>query len=59
MYKTIVTEYLPKAKMLAAKVEEEANQMEAKGYRLETFSITGSGKGILVFYKPDKEPGTK
>ena len=42
MYKTIVVKYSPKAKEMAARIEDVANQMEQG-------SITPSSKGILVF----------
>ncbi len=47
--KTVVVEYLPKAKKMAREIEEKANEMEQKGYEFITFSITGSSKAILVF----------
>lgn len=49
-YKTIVIDYAPKAKEMAAAVEAKANQMAAEGYSLVTMSITNSAKAILVFY---------
>ena len=38
--KTVVVEYLPKAKKMAREIEEKANEMEQKGYEFITFSIT-------------------
>lgn len=55
-YKTIVVDYAPKAKIMAAEVEDAANEMERDGWELVTFAITGSAKGILVFHQPDEEP---
>ena len=55
MYKTMVIEYLPKAKKMAARVEEAANKMEQKGYELISFTVTPSAKGILVFKKNENE----
>ena len=52
MYKTVVVKYSPKAKEMAAKIEETANQMEQEGFELVSFSIMPSSKGILVFRKP-------
>ena len=49
MYKTVVVKYSPKAKEMAARVEETANKMDQKGFELVSFSITPSSKGILVF----------
>ena len=51
MYKTVVIKYSPKAKEMAAKIEEVANKMEQKGFELISCSITPSSKGILVFRK--------
>ena len=58
MYKTMVVKYSPKAKEMAAKIEETANKMEQDGFELVSCSIMTSSKGILVFRKPD-EPGSK
>ena len=51
MYKTVVIEYLPKASLMAKKIEEKANEMFLEGYELITMSVTGSAKAILVFKK--------
>ena len=48
-YKTLVINYAPKTKEMAAAVEAEANRMAAEGYCLVTMSITNSAKAILVF----------
>ena len=50
-YKTIVVDYAPKAKKMAASIEETANALLAQGYELVTFSITPSAKAILLFRK--------
>ena len=55
-YKTIVVDYAPKAKIMAAEVEDAANEMERDGWELVTFANTGSAKGILVFHQLDEEP---
>lgn len=47
MYKTVVTEYLPKTADMA--IENIANEMLKDGYELVTVSVTGSAKAILVF----------
>ena len=49
-YQTIVIDYAPKAKSMAAEVEKKANEME-----LVSFAITNSAKGILVFHRPDND----
>lgn len=51
MYKTVVIKYSPKAREMASKVEETANEMEKKGFELVSCSITPSSKGILIFKK--------
>ncbi len=48
-YKSVVVDYSPKAKKMAAAIEEKANEMEKAGYELVTMAITGSSKAILVF----------
>ncbi len=52
MYKTIVIDYAPKAKEMAAAVEKTANQHARDGWELVTFSVTNSAKAILVFRVP-------
>ncbi len=49
IYKTVVVDYAPKTKKMAAAIEEKANEMSENGYELVTFSITNSAKAILVF----------
>ena len=57
MYKTIVVKYSPKAKEMAARIEDVANQMEQEGFEFVSCSIMPSSKGILVFRKPgESEP---
>ena len=53
MYKTMVVKYSPKAKEMAAKIEETANKMEQEGFELMSCSIMPSSKGILIFRKTD------
>ena len=53
MYKTMVIEYTAKAKKMADRVNEMANQMEQEGYELISVSIMPSAKGILVFKKTE------
>ena len=52
LYKTIVIDYTPKAKKMAAAVEEKANEMAQQGWELAAFSVTNSAKAILVFRVP-------
>ncbi len=54
IYKTIVTDCLPKAKKMAAEIETKMNEMAAKGWEPITFSITDSCKAIIVFRAPGK-----
>ena len=56
MYKTIVIDYAPKAKKMAAAIEQTANQRAQVGWELVTFSVTNSAKAILVFRAPDTAP---
>lgn len=51
-YQTIVIGSAPKAKKMAAAIEEKANEMAQTGWELATFSVTNSTKAILVFRKP-------
>ena len=55
-YKTIVIDYAPKAKKLAAAVEQTANEKAQDGWELVMFSVTNSAKAILVFRTPETEP---
>ena len=53
MYKTVVVKYSPKAKEMAARIEETANKMDQEGFALMSCSIMPSSKGILIFRKTD------
>ena len=55
-YKTIVIDYAPKAKKMAAAIEQTANEKAQDGWELVTFSVTNSAKAILVFLTPETEP---
>ena len=55
IYKTVVVDYAPKAKKMAAAIEEKANEMLENGYELVTFSITNSAKAILVFKSSEEK----
>ncbi len=48
VYKTIVLEYAPKAKKMAAVLEDKANEMARQGWETVSFTVTGSAKGILL-----------
>lgn len=52
-YKTIVIDYAPKAKKMAAAIEKTANEKAQNGWELVTFSVTNSAKAILVFRVPE------
>ena len=54
MYKTVVVGYAPKAKEMAAAIEQEANERAKDGWELVTFSVTNSAKAILVFRVPEE-----
>ena len=51
-YKTIVTEYAPKAETMAIEIEKIINGKKADGWDFITFSVTNSCKAILVFSVP-------
>lgn len=52
-YKTIVTNYAPKAKIMADEIEKVINEKTNNGWELVTFSVTNSCKAILVFHVPE------
>lgn len=53
-YRTIVIDYAPKAKKMAAAIEKTANERAQNGWELVTFSVTNSAKAILVFRTPEE-----
>ena len=53
-YKTIVTEYAPKARKMADEIEKVINEKAKDGWELVTFSVTNSCKAILVFRVPER-----
>lgn len=55
-YKTIVTDYAPRAKKMTAAIEKIANEKAQEDWELVTFSVTNSCKAILVFRVPDVAP---
>ena len=52
-YKAIVIDYAPKAKKMAAAIEQTANEKAQDGWELVSFSVTNSTKAILVFRVPE------
>ena len=52
-YKTIVTDYAPRAKKMADEIEQVINEKAKDGWELVTFSVTNSCKAILVFRVPE------
>ena len=53
-YRTIVIDYAPKAKKMAAAIEQTANEKAQGGWELVAFSVTNSAKAILVFRTPEE-----
>ena len=49
MYKTVIVNYSPVAKEMAANIENIANQMEQEGFVLVSCAVMPSAKGILIF----------
>ena len=56
MYKTIVVKYSPKAKEMAARIEDVANQMEQEGFELVSCSITPSSRRGFWIFRQIKAP---
>lgn len=54
-YKTIVIDYAPKAKKMAAAVERVANEYAQRGWEMISFSVTPSAKVIALFRVPEGE----
>ena len=52
-YKTIVTDYAPRAKKMADEIEQVINEKAKDGWELVTFSVTNSCKAIIVFRVPE------
>lgn len=51
-YKTIVINYAPKVKEMAAQLKD-SQERALMGWELITFSVTNSAKAILVFRVPN------
>ena len=56
MYKSVVVDYASKTKKMALAIAEKANEKAEEGWELVTFSVTDSGKAILIFRAPENAP---
>lgn len=54
-YRAIVVDYSPRAKDMAAAIEQAANDHAQNGWELVTFSVTNAAKAILVFRRPEDD----
>ena len=54
-YRTIVIDYEPKAKKMAAAIEKAANEYARSGWEPVTFSVTNSAKAIMMFRVPETD----
>ena len=54
-YKTVVIDYAPKAKKMAAALETIANEYAQRGWEMVSFSVTPSAKVIALFRVPETE----
>ncbi|MCI7326035.1 MAG: hypothetical protein MSS48_08105 [Clostridiales bacterium] len=48
MYKTFVIDYNPQTARMAEAVEEKANEIAGAGFKVLSFSVTNSGKAIIL-----------
>lgn len=48
MYKTFVIDYSPQTSKMAEAVEEKANEIAGAGFEVLSFSVTNSGKAIIL-----------
>ncbi len=48
MYKTFVIDYNPQTARMAEAVEEKANEIAGAGFEGLSFSVTNSGKAIIL-----------
>lgn len=48
MYKTFVIDYNPQTAKMAEAVEEKANEIAEAGFKVLSFSVTNSGKAIVL-----------
>ena len=48
MYKAFVINYSPSTNKMATLIERSANEIAGKGFEVVSFSITNSGKAIIL-----------
>lgn len=48
MYKTFVIDYNPQTAKMAEAVEKKANEIAGAGFKVLSFSVTNSGKVIIL-----------
>lgn len=56
MYKTFVIDYNPQTAKMAEAVEEKANEIAGAGFEVLSFSVTNSGKAIILAETSDTSP---
>lgn len=56
MYKTFVIDYNPQTARMAEAVEEKANEIAGAGFKVLSFSVTNSGKAIILAESSDTSP---
>lgn len=56
MYKTFVIDYNPQTSKMAEAVEEKANEIVGAGFKVLSFSVTNSGKAIILAETSDTSP---
>ncbi|MCH4021532.1 MAG: hypothetical protein LKE61_11720 [Erysipelotrichaceae bacterium] len=50
-YETFCVDYHPHTAAMAIAAAEKANELDAKGYKVLSFTVTNSGKGIILAEK--------
>ncbi len=56
MYKTFVIDYNSQTARMAEAVEEKANEIAGAGFEVLSFSVTNSGKAIILAETSDTSP---
>ena len=56
MYKTFIIDYNPQTAKMAEAVEEKANEIAGAGFEVLSFSVTNSGKAIILAETSDTSP---
>ena len=56
MYKTFVIDYNSQTTRMAEAVEEKANEIAGAGFEVLSFSVTNSGKAIILAETSDTSP---